>query len=154
MDFPLINACLNMLSTVFLVLGYIAVKKKKIEIHKKFMVTALCTSALFLTSYLYYHFTSGHFKFTGEGVIRTVYFIILVPHILLAAGMVPMILRTFYLAFKGEEEKHRKIAKVTLPIWLYVSFTGVILYLYIYVWFPGNLIKEDPNQPATVEQVQ
>ena len=117
------------------------------------MITAFCTSALFLTSYLYYHFTAGHFKFTGEGTIRTIYFIILVPHILLAMVMVPMILRTFYLAFKDEREKHLKIARVTLPIWLYVSLTGVILYLYIYVWFPGNLSKEDKVSEQSVKEL-
>ena len=150
MDLPLINACLNMLSSVFLISGWVTVKKNKVEAHKKLMITAFATSALFLACYLYYHFTAGHFKFTGEGTIRTMYFIILVPHILLAMVMVPMILRTFYLAFKDEREKHRKIAKVTLPIWLYVSLTGVILYLYIYVWFPGNLSSEDKisQQPA------
>lgn len=155
MDLPLINACLNMLSSVFLILGWITVKKNKVEAHKKLMITAFATSALFLACYLYYHFTAGHFKFTGEGTIRTVYFIILVPHILLAMVMVPMILRTFYLAFKDEREKHRKIAKVTLPIWLYVSLTGVILYLYIYVWFPGNLSSEDKiSQQSAKELVE
>ena len=155
MDLPFINACLNMLSSVFLILGFIAVKKKKIELHKKYMVTAFCTSALFLACYLYYHFTAGHFKFTGEGTIRTIYFIILVPHILLAMVMVPMILMTFYHGFKDNQAKHRKIAKVTLPIWLYVSLTGVILYLYIYVWFPGNLKKEkEPSSEPAKELVQ
>lgn len=150
LDLPLINACLNGLSTVLLTAGFIAIKKKNEELHKKLMISAFITSAVFLACYLYYHFTAGHFKFTGEGAIRTVYFLILVPHILLAMIMLPMIIMTFLRAFKGQWEKHRKIAKITFPIWLYVSFTGVILYLYIYVWFPGNLKKED-KKPVNSE---
>ena len=142
-DLPLINACLNGLSTLLLIFGFIAIKIRKQNTHKNLMISAFITSAVFLACYLYYHFTAGHFKFTGEGTIRTIYFLILVPHILLAMVMLPMIIMTFLRAFKGQWEKHKKIAKITFPIWLYVSFTGVILYLYIYVWFPGNLQKPD-----------
>lgn len=152
-DLPLINACLNGLSTLLLVCGFIAIKKKKEGAHKRLMVAAFITSGVFLACYLYYHFTAGHFKFTGEGTIRTIYFLILVPHILLAMVMLPMILITFNHAFKKNFEKHKKIAKVTFPIWLYVSFTGVVLYLYIYVWFPGNLKKQD-KKPVETEEVQ
>lgn len=152
-DLPLINASLNFLSTLLLISGFIAIKKKKEDTHKKLMIAAFVTSAVFLACYLYYHFTAGHFKFTGEGLLRTVYFIILIPHILLAMVMLPMILMTFNHAFKSRWEKHKKLAKFTFPIWLYVSFTGVILYLYIYVWFPGNLKKdgEVSNKPAAGE---
>ena len=152
-DLPLINACLNGLSTILLISGFIAIKKKKEDTHKKLMISAFITSGVFLACYLYYHFTAGHFKFTGEGTIRTIYFLILVPHILLAMIMLPMIIMTFLRAFKGQWEKHRKIAKITFPIWLYVSFTGVVLYLYIYVWFPGNLEKQD-DKPENTEEVQ
>ncbi len=151
-DLPLINACLNFLSTVFLMSGFIAIKKGNTELHKKLMVTAFITSGLFLACYLYYHFTQGHFKFTGDGTLKVIYFIILVPHILLAMIMLPMILMTFKHAFKGDFIKHKKLAKVTFPIWLYVSFTGVILYLYIYVWFPGNLKKVENNEVPTKEK--
>ena len=153
MDLPLINACLNGLSTIILIAGFVAIKKKKEDAHKKLMISAFITSAVFLACYLYYHFTAGHFKFTGEGTIRTIYFLILVPHILLAMVMLPMIIMTFLRAFKGQWEKHKKIAKITFPIWLYVSITGVVLYLYIYVWFPGNLKKQD-SKPADTEEVQ
>ena len=152
-DLPLINACLNSLSTFLLISGFIAIKRKKEETHKKFMVAAFITSGVFLACYLYYHFTAGHFKFTGEGTIRTIYFLILVPHILLAMVMLPMIILTFIRAFKGQWEKHKKIARITFPIWLYVSITGVVLYLYIYVWFPGNLKKQD-KAPVQTEEVQ
>lgn len=151
-DLPLINACLNGLSTVLLMSGFIAIKKKNEGAHKKLMIAAFITSGVFLACYLYYHFTAGHFKFTGEGTIRTIYFLILVPHILLAMVMLPMIIMTFLRAFKGQWEKHKKIAKITFPIWLYVSFTGVILYLYIYVWFPGNLKKEE-KAPVNIEAI-
>ena len=164
-NLPLINACLNSLSAVFLVLGFLAIhKQKNVKKHKKLMISAFCTSALFLTCYLYYHFTDGHFKFTGEGTVRIIYFIILVPHILLAAIMVPFILITFNYGFKAEPEagkdaamvekyrlKHLKMARITLPMWLYVSLTGVILYLYIYVWFPGKL---KPKAEKTANQIQ
>ena len=150
---PLLNACLNMLSSVFLILGWIAIKKKKQETHKKLMITAFCTSALFLAFYLYYHFTQGHFKFTGEGLQKTIYLIILVPHILLAMAMVPMIIMSFIFAFKGKLVKHMKLAKLTLPIWLYVSLTGVVLYLYIYVIFPGKLEKEKEKTSVNQEEV-
>lgn len=150
---PLLNACLNMLSSVFLILGWIAIKKNKQEAHKKLMITAFCTSALFLAFYLYYHFTQGHFKFNGEGLQKTIYLIILVPHIILAMVMVPMIIISFILAFKGKLAKHKKLARVTLPIWLYVSLTGVVLYLYIYVIFPGKLEKEKEKASINQEEV-
>ena len=160
-DLPFVNACLNFLSTIFLILGMVAIKKKNIVKHKNLMITAFISSAVFLMCYLYYHYTAGHFIFKGEGMVRTIYLIILVPHIILAAVMVPMIIMTFVYAFKSNWEepdnlyvkKHKKLAKFTLPIWLYVSFTGVVLYLYIYVFFPGKLEK-DEKQAATTEEVQ
>jgi putative membrane protein len=152
-DLPFVNASLNFLSTLLLICGWRAIRKKNIQHHKKLMISAFCTSAIFLASYLYYHFTQGHFKFTGEGLTRTIYFIILVPHILLAMIMVPMILITFLYAFRGQFVSHRKIARFTLPIWLYVSFTGVLLYVYIYILFPGQLKKQDaePNKTLVEE---
>ena len=160
-DLPFVNACLNLLSSVFLVLGWMAIKKKNIEKHKNLMITAFISSAVFLICYLYYHYTAGHFIFKGEGMQRTIYLIILIPHIILAAAMVPMIIMTFVFAFKSNWEepdnkyvaKHKKLAKITLPIWLYVSVTGVVLYLYIYVIFPGNLEK-DEGSPQTTENVE
>ena len=164
MNFPLINACLNSLSAVLLVLGWIIIRQGNIKLHKKVMLSALATSAIFLGFYLYYHVTTAQLHFNGTGTQRLVYFIILIPHVILAAVMVPMILRTFFLGFKAEHEeaggvyrqKHLKLAKKTLPIWLYVSVTGVILYFYIYVWFPGKMTPREhklSNQSQT-EEVQ
>jgi putative membrane protein len=160
-DLPFVNACLNFLSSVFLVLGCVAIKKKKINTHKNFMITAFLSSAVFLACYLYYHYTAGHFIFKGEGLQKTVYLIILLPHILLAIVMVPMIIITFYYAFKSDWNdaenvyvaKHRKLAKKTLPIWLYVSVSGVVLYLYIYVIFPGKLEKEKDLTTPSIEEI-
>ena len=148
MELPLINACLNFLSATLLVCGFVAVKKKHIDLHKKLMISAFCTSAVFLASYLYYHFTQGHLRFNGEGAVRTIYFIILVPHILLAMAMLPMILMTFFFALRGQVVAHRRIAKWTFPIWLYVSITGVVLYVYMYQLYPQHLKRGNEVIPA------
>jgi putative membrane protein len=154
-DLPLLNACLNGLSSVFLILGWRAIKKEQIQKHKTLMITAFVTSTIFLASYLFYHFTQGHFKFTGEGLKKTIYLLILGPHIILAMAMVPMIILCFVFAFRGQLITHRKLARITLPIWLYVSVTGVVLYLYIYVLFPGNIKKEkDVSQLPNKELLQ
>jgi len=132
---PGINATLNACSTILLVLGFIAIKKKRVEAHKKFMGSAFIFSTVFLTTYLYYHYHVGHTAFPGSGLIKTIYLIILIPHIILAAVMVPMILMTFYFALSGKFDSHKKIARWTLPIWLYVSFTGIIIYFMLYHLF-------------------
>ena len=134
-DLPTLNASLNSVSTVLLLLGYIAIKRGNRELHKKLMVSALVVSAAFLTSYLIYHYHVPSKKFPDLGWIKTVYLVILIPHIILAAAMVPMILKTFWHAFREEWDKHKKIAKITFPIWMYVSITGVIVYLMLYQWF-------------------
>lgn len=134
-DLPTLNATLNSIAAVLLMSGFIAIKKGNKELHKKLMVSALLVSAAFLTSYLIYHYHVPSKKFPDLGWIKTVYLVILIPHIILAAVMVPMILKTFWHAFRGEWEKHKKIAKITFPIWMYVSVTGVIVYLMLYRWF-------------------
>jgi len=136
-DLPTLNASLNSLAGVLLLSGYIAIKKNKRELHRNLMISALIVSSAFLTSYLIYHFHVPSKKFPDLGWIKTVYFLILFPHIILAAVMVPMILKTFWHAYKQEWEKHKKIARITFPIWMYVSVTGVIVYLMLYQWFPG-----------------
>lgn len=151
MDLPLINACLNFISATLLVCGFVAIKKKNKEVHKNFMIAAFCTSALFLTSYLYYHFTAGHLLFQGTGSVKTIYFIILIPHILLAMAMLPMILMTFFFIFRGQVVAHRKIAKWTFPIWLYVSVTGVVLYIYMYQMYPHHL-KKGVQESSSIEE--
>lgn len=134
-DLPTVNATLNSIAGAFLLFGYIAIKQGKEELHKKLMVSALVVSAAFLTCYLIYHYHVPSKKFPDLGWIKTVYFLILFPHIILAAVMVPMILKTFWHAYRGEWEKHKKIAKITFPIWMYVSVTGVIVYFMLYQWF-------------------
>lgn len=132
---PGLNASLNASATICLLAGYISIKNKKISFHKFFMVSALIFSALFLGFYLYYHSHVGSKIFPDLGLIKTIYLAILIPHIILAAVMVPFILGTFFYAFKGDFIKHKKWAKITLPIWLYVSFTGILIYLMLYRWF-------------------
>lgn len=136
-DLPAVNAFFNFLSTLCLISGYYHIKKtqKDEELHKKFMLGAVFFSSIFLVGYLTYHYHHGSTIFPDLGWIKTVYLIILIPHIILAAVMVPMILMTLYHAFKGNREKHRRIARLTFPIWVYVSFTGVLIYLMVYQWF-------------------
>ncbi len=129
---PTINAILNATSGALVLLGYRNIRRGKDAIHKKFMLTAIGVSAFFLASYLVYHWEVGSVKFQGEGIIRIIYFGILISHTILAVVIVPMVLRTVYLALKGQYSKHRKIAKLTFPIWVYVSATGVIVYLMLY----------------------
>lgn len=134
-NLPGLNAILNSCSAICLVLGFLAIKNKKVETHKKFMGMALIFSTFFLISYLYYHYLVGHTVFPGTGIVKTIYLLILIPHIILAAVMVPLILTTFYFALKGNFTAHKKIARWTLPIWLYVSFTGILIYFMLYKWF-------------------
>jgi uncharacterized membrane protein YozB (DUF420 family) len=137
-DLPLLNAILNGTCGCLLILGFYFIKFKKNETaHRKCMVGALIVSALFLTSYLTYHYLHGSTKFTGEGVVRIVYFTILISHTILAVVIVPLIGMTVFRAVRGEFERHRRIARITLPLWLYVSVTGVVVYLMLYQWFPG-----------------
>lgn len=134
-DLPTLNATLNSIAGVLLLSGYVAIKKGKRDLHRNIMVSALFVSALFLTSYLIYHYHVPSKKFPDLGLVKTIYLLILIPHIILAAAMVPMILKTFWHAFRGEWEKHKKIAKITFPIWMYVSVTGVIVYFMLYHWY-------------------
>ena len=127
-----VDAVLNGIAFVLICAGLIAVKRGKIELHKKLMLAAVATSALFLACYLTYHATCEAVKFQGEGPVRLVYFTLLISHIVLAVVQVPLILRTVYLGLKDRREAHKKWAKVTTPIWLYVSITGVVIYLMLY----------------------
>jgi len=125
---PALNALLNSASTAFIVAGFIAIKKRKFVTHMKLMLTAFITSSLFLISYLVYHNFVGHTPFPGEGMIRPVYFTILISHIILSAFVVPLVLTSYYFAFSGKFSTHRKVSKWTFPIWLYVSVTGVMIF--------------------------
>ena len=129
---PTINAFLNATSALLLIAGYILICKKVVRGHLFCMLSACGTSILFLISYLYYHAHHGTTRFLGQGLTRTLYFVILVSHTILAVVIVPLIMMTLYRAFKGELTKHKVIAKVTLPLWLYVSVTGVVVYWMLY----------------------
>jgi uncharacterized membrane protein YozB (DUF420 family) len=131
-DLPALNAILNTISAVLLACGYAFIRRRRIAAHRACMVGALVVSAVFLTSYLIYHYHVGSVRFTGEGWIRPVYFFILITHILLAAAIVPLVLRTVYLAARSRFESHAAIARWTFPLWMYVSVTGVLVYLMLY----------------------
>ena len=129
---PTLNALLNTTSAILLVRGYLLIRQRRIEAHKKTMLAALCVSAAFLASYLVYHYNVGSVRFQKTGLIRTVYLSILLTHTVLAAAVAPMALVTVWRAWKGNFDKHRKLARITLPLWLYVSVTGVVVYLMLY----------------------
>jgi uncharacterized membrane protein YozB (DUF420 family) len=129
---PAVNASLNALSTILLSAGWICIRRRQISRHRAFMLSALATSALFLTSYLVYHAKVGSVPFPGQGVVRTIYFAILITHVILAATIVPLALITLSRALARRFDRHRRIARWTLPIWLYVSVTGVVIYLMLY----------------------
>ncbi|MDH5484866.1 MAG: DUF420 domain-containing protein [Gammaproteobacteria bacterium] len=126
---PPLQAILNTIAASFIATGYIFIRKQNKAAHKKCMISALAISTLFLASYLYYHLQVGYQPFRGQGAIRPLYFIILFTHVILAAISVPLILTTVWLAIKQKTATHRKLARWTLPIWLYVSVTGVFIYI-------------------------
>lgn len=129
---PAVNATLNAISTVFLSVGWMFIKRGDRRRHRFCMIAAFVTSALFLTSYLVYHAKAGSVPFQGQGAIRLVYFAILITHIILAAVILPLALMTLSRALAQRFDRHRKIARWTLPIWLYVSVTGVVIYVMLY----------------------
>ena len=131
-NLPALNAFLNALSAGLLIRGYFLIRQGKREEHKRTMLMAFTTSVLFLISYLVYHYSVGSVRFQGEGAIRTVYFTILLTHTVLAAAVAPMAIMVLRRALKNDFAGHRKLARITLPIWLYVSVTGVVIYLMLY----------------------
>jgi putative membrane protein len=133
---PKLNALFNGTAFLCLIGAFVAIKNKNIKVHRAFTTTALILSMLFLVSYVAFHLTTESTKFGGEGWTRTVYFIILVSHILLSTGIIPLVLFTYVRGLGMQVEKHRKIAKITWPIWLYVTATGVIVYWMISPYYP------------------
>ena len=134
---PAVNAALNFLSTIFLVCGYLFIRCENQSAHQKCMVGALATSAIFLGCYLYYHFTiEAVTRFSDPGWFRPIYLALLVTHVVLAIAMLPFIFLALWHAWKGDFDKHRKFAKWAWPVWLYVSVTGVLVYLILYQIFP------------------
>ena len=134
---PTVNACLNATSAVLLVTGLWLVRVKRIAAHTVCMMMACAVSLLFLTSYLIYHARAGVTHFVHQGWIRPTYFAVLVSHTILAILIVPLVGRTLYLAVRRRFVDHQRLARVTLPLWLYVSVTGVVVYWMLYHW-PGN----------------
>jgi putative membrane protein len=127
-----LNASLNGTSAILLAGGYAAIRNGKIKVHKAFMISAFAVSTVFLASYLIYHYRVGHVVFQGQGWIRPVYFALLFSHTVLAIVIVPLILITLRRAWLEKFDKHRLIARWTLPLWFYVSVTGVIVYILVY----------------------
>ena len=126
---PAVNASLNCVTSALLVAGYVAVRRGHWRRHMRLMFAALAASALFFVSYVVYHHYHGDTKFTGTGPVRPVYFFILISHIILSAVVVPLILLSFFLALSGRLKAHRKLSRYTFPIWLYVSVTGVLVFV-------------------------
>ena len=129
---PTVNATLNGISGVFLLVGYVLIRRRQITAHRNAMLGAFASSTLFLISYLLYHWHAGSRPFTGQGAIRYVYFAILISHIILAAAILPMAISTLSRGLRGRYADHKRIARWTFPTWMYVSITGVIVYFMLY----------------------
>ena len=131
-DLPTLNAFLNGTAAIFLVTGYILIRRGERVLHKRCMLAALTTSAVFLISYVIYHANAGSRPFPGQGTVRIIYFVILITHVVLAAAILPLALITTARGLWNQYDRHMRIARWTLPIWLYVSVTGVVIYLMLY----------------------
>jgi putative membrane protein len=131
---PALNAALNAASALLLTAGYVFIRRRRIAAHRACMLAAASVSTAFLVSYVIYHSLAGSRPFTGQGWIRTVYFPVLLTHVVLAAGMVPFVLTTLYRALAGDFVRHARLARWTLPVWLYVSVSGVAVYWMLYRW--------------------
>jgi uncharacterized membrane protein YozB (DUF420 family) len=131
-ELPTLNAVLNGCAALLMSCGYLFIRRREVHRHRNFMLGALACSTLFLTSYLIYHYHIGSRPYPGLGALRKVYLSILLTHTVLAVALVPLVLITVYRALRGNFEKHRRIARYTLPVWLYVSVTGVVIYLMLY----------------------
>lgn len=134
---PHLNAFLNSTSALLLIAGYSFIRAGRVHAHRNCQVSAFVTSVVFLISYLTYHYYHGETRFLGQGIVRPLYFTILITHVFLAIVIVPLVLTTLYRAARGDFVRHRRIARVTLPLWLYVSVTGVIVYLMLYHIYPS-----------------
>jgi uncharacterized membrane protein YozB (DUF420 family) len=129
---PAVNAALNATSGIFLFIGYVLIKRRHIDAHRNAMLAAFASSTLFLVSYLVYHYHAGSRSFPGQGGIRLVYFAILISHVILAAAILPLAITTLSRGLRGQYGKHVRVARWTFPMWMYVSVTGVIVYLMLY----------------------
>lgn len=136
---PTLNAILNATSGILVLIGFLFIRRRRIAAHRACMIAAVCVSILFLISYIVYHYHHGATRFQGTGLVRTLYFVILISHTVLAVTIVPFVIITLRRAIKGQFARHMKIARWTFPMWLYVSVTGVIVYFMLYHWFPASL---------------
>lgn len=142
-DIPAINASLNALATVLMTVGFVFIRRGNREAHRACMLSAGTVSAVFLVGYVAHKILvrGVHTPFGGEGAIRSVYYAMLISHIILAIAIAYLVPRTFWLALKGQYERHRAWARWTFPIWYYVSVTGVLVYLFLYVWWPAGRVS-------------
>jgi uncharacterized membrane protein YozB (DUF420 family) len=131
-DLPAVNATLNAISGVLLVIAYVFIRKRQVERHRRTMIAAFVMSSLFLVCYVIYHAQVGSVRFTRQGIVRPIYFTILITHVTLAAVVLPMAIVTLSRGLKARYQQHRRIARWTFPIWLYVSVTGVLVYVLLY----------------------
>lgn len=158
-DLPVVNATLNAVSLLLLLAGYWFIRRKRITAHRRCMICAFCVSIAFLACYLTYRFAGAEKRFGGTGLVRPIYFFILFTHVPLAATIPFLASRTLYLAARGRFDKHRRIARVTFPIWIYVSVTGVLVYLFLFQLYPkgadeavGTIVEPaSPTSRATEE---
>ncbi len=134
---PHVNAILNSTSAVFLIAGYSFIRRGRVLAHRNCQLSALFASTVFLVSYLTYHYYHGDTRFLGQGIVRPFYFAVLISHVLLAIAILPLVLITVVRAARGDFPRHRRIARWTLPLWLYVSVTGVIVYVMLYHLYPS-----------------
>ena len=133
---PTLNAILNATSGILVLIGFLFIRRRRIAAHRACMIAAVCVSILFLISYIVYHYHHGATRFTGTGIVRTLYFVILISHTILAVVIVPFVIITLRRALKNQFARHMKIARWTFPMWLYVSVTGVIVYFMLYHLYP------------------
>jgi uncharacterized membrane protein YozB (DUF420 family) len=135
---PTLNAVLNGTSGLLIIVGFVFIRRKQVRAHRACMIAAVCCSVLFLMSYLFYHYHHGATRFTGTGWVRPFYLVILFTHTVLAALIVPFVIVTLARGLRGEFRKHLRIARWTFPMWLYVSVTGVVVYLMLYHLYPAR----------------
>lgn len=150
-DLPKLYTCFNACALLHIILALILVKKGRIQAHIVCMSVALLFSAAFLGCYLYYHYAAGHVQFAGTGLSRPIYFFILITHIPLAVVNVGLIIMTVIPALRARFDRHKKMAKWTVPVWLYVSFTGIIIYLMCYEWYGPPIRKNAPQIPEAAQ---
>ncbi len=152
-DFPALNASLNAASTVFIAVGWLCIRSERKAAHIVCMTGALLTSTAFLACYLFYHFNVGSVRFTYPGPVKWFYLTLLLTHVLLAFAVVPLVVMTVVPALRQRFEKHRAIGRWTMPVWLYVSVTGVIVYFMLYQWFPPDEVKQRALRRETLSAV-